>query len=265
MSSPQLATDAKSGAVVFAGVTNEGKGGVFVEQVFPHTGPGVLLSTSSNTNPGVYGATARINAGGVYVLIANGNAKILSLNRYGGGSIVVARGASYYFSRAFAAPGGKLWVVWYPGSGNDLFVTRSNGAVSRFEPQQTLPLPAGAQLDDSPLFGDGSAGPLDLFARMSIGNLQGFELTHILGIMTFTSAIVPIKSASGKLLGHRLKIFVTDAGDPVAGATVVVGTRHSTTKALGVASFSYPGSPSGAATVTVTAPGYHALSGSAAL
>jgi hypothetical protein len=264
MSVPQLATDAKTGAVVFSGITNEGKGGVFVEQVLPSRGHAVLLPTGGNTNLGVSGATGRTGAGGVYVLIANGPAKLLMLHRYGGGSVVVARGMSYYVGSVFAAPAGKLWVVWWPGSGSDLFATRSNSAVTRFEATQTLQLPASAQLDDSPLFGNGAGGPLDLFARTSTGNLQGFLLTHVLGLMTFTSAVVPIKSKTGKVLGQRLKIFVTDAGDPVAGATVTVGKRQATTKALGVANFDYPGSPSGAVTVTVTAPGYHRLTGTAA-
>lgn len=265
MSVPQLATDAKTGAVVFSGITNEGKGGVFVEQVLPGRGPAVFLSTDGNTDPGVSGATARIGARGVYILVANSNAKTLSLVRYDGSTVVVARGEPYYYCNVFAAPGGKLWVVWWPGTGNDLFATRSNGAVSKFEAVQALPLPTNLQLDDNPLYGNGSGGPLDLFARMSTSSLQGFLFTHVLALMNLTSAVVPIKSKKGKLLGQELKIFVSDAGDPVPGATVTIGKRKAVTKTAGVANFTYPGSPTGTVTVTVTAPGYHPVTGSAAL
>jgi hypothetical protein len=265
MSVPQLSADAKTGAVVFSGLTNYGKAGVFVQQVLPRPGPGALLSTGDNGVYGVFGATARLGAGGVYVLTADDQAKVLALARYGGGKVVVARGASYYYCGVVAAPGGRLWIVWYPGSGTDLFVTRSNGAVTKFESHQTLPLPAGASLNPSPFYGNGSAGPIDLFARMSVGNVSGFLFTHVLAIMNVTSAVVPITSKKGKVIGKQLKVFVTDAGDPVPGATVAVGQHHATTKAFGAASFSYPGSPTGPVTVTVTAPGYYPVTASASL
>jgi hypothetical protein len=282
MSVPQLATDAKTGAVVFSGITNAGKGGVYVQQVLPRPGPGRLLASGMNTDWGASGATARIGAGGVYVLTADGQAKVLALTRYNGGTVVVARGAYYYYANVFAAPGGRLWVAWYPGTGTDLFATRSNGAVTRFEAVQTLALPATSQLDDDAIYGNGAAGPLDLFARQSIGPVSGFLFTHVLAIMHVTSAVVPIisktvvpvTSKNGnvighklkvKVVGHELKVFVSDAGDPVPGATVTVGKRHATTKIGGAATFDYPGSPTGPVAVTVTAFGYHPVVTSAAL
>lgn len=224
MSVPQLATDAKTGAVVFSGITNAGKGGVYVQQVLPSRGPGRLLASGTNTDSGASEATARIGAGGVYVLTADGQAKVLALTRYNGGAVVVARGAYYYYAGVFAAPGGRLWVTWYPGTGTDIYVTRSNSAVSRFEAVQTLALPAGSQLDDYPVYGNGSLGPLDFFARLSTGALSGFLFTHVLAIMHVTSAVVPIlskvvvpvtskvvvpvTSKKGKVVGHKLELKV---------------------------------------------------------
>jgi len=264
MSVPQLAIDAKTGSVVFSGITNSGKGGVWVQQLLPHLGPGRLLASGANTDPGASGATARIGASGVYVLTADATAKVLALTRYGGGTVVVARGAGYYYANVFAAPGGRLWIAWYPSTGSDLFVTRSNGAVTKFEPVQTIPLPAKSQLNNSPIYGDGSAGPLDLFARQTIGSLSGFLFTHVLALMNATAGVVPL-TTMGKTVGHELKVSVTDAGDPVVGATVTVGQKHAITTTAGVANLGYPATATGQVTVTVTAPGYHPAATSATL
>ena len=70
------------------------------------------------------------------------------------------------------------WVAWYPSTGNDLFVTRSNRAVARFEAVQAIPLPATSQLNDDAFYGNGAAGPLDLFAGQGIGTVSGFLFTH---------------------------------------------------------------------------------------
>ena len=297
MSEAQVLTDAKTGAVVFSGITGLGKGGVYVKQVLPHSGPGVLLASGMNTNSGASGATARIGAGGVYVVTADATAKVLALTRYGGGTVVVAHGAGYLYANVFPAPSGRLWVAWYPGTGNDLFVTRSSTDMAKFEPVQTLPLPAGSQLNDNALYGESSAGPLDLFASQTIGTTSGFLFTHVLPALSVSSVEVPVTSNMGKRLGHEIKLSVTDAGDPIAGATVTLGREHLRTDAEGVAQLFYPASPAshvaklgfsigqlhganttggvtslsysgssiGHVAVTVTAPGYSSVVTSAAL
>ncbi len=79
--------------------------------------------------------------------------------------------------------------------------------------------------------GNGSLGPLDLFADipMSGGN-TGFLHTHVLAMIDVTTAVSTITSTKGPtkgdVLGHVLKVTVTDAGDPVAGAAVTADTKH---------------------------------------
>jgi hypothetical protein len=58
---------------------------------------------------------------------------------------------------------------------------------------------------------------------------------------------------------YKLTATVTDAGDPVAGASVSVKGQKKTTNAKGVATFTLPSSAGGTATVTVTSPGYKVL------
>jgi hypothetical protein len=58
--------------------------------------------------------------------------------------------------------------------------------------------------------------------------------------------------------GHfDLTVTVTDAGDPVAGATVKVKGKVATTSSGGSAHFVVAGVSGGHVTVTVTAPSYH--------
>ena len=114
MTDSQLATDATTGAVVLGGVTIAGKGGVYVQQVFPSTGTKVVLPLPVGLNDWNASLSDRPGAAGVYVAYADG--KAVHLYRYGGGSKTLARGA---FTSAAVCPGpdGRLWVAWGGPSG----------------------------------------------------------------------------------------------------------------------------------------------------
>ena len=58
---------------------------------------------------------------------------------------------------------------------------------------------------------------------------------------------------------YKLTATVTDAGDPIAGASVSVKGQKKTTNAKGVATLTLPSSASGTATLTATSPGYNVL------
>ena len=86
----------------------------------------------------------------------------MRLLRYGGGTVAVGSLASATPAALGVATGidGRIWVMWGSDNGN-IAVTRSNKAVTRFEPIQ--------QLSDKivtlfHLAGDGRLGPLDLLA-----------------------------------------------------------------------------------------------------
>jgi hypothetical protein len=230
----RLATDGASGAVVMAGTTLAGKGGVAVQQILPGRGAQVLLPLQSNLTDYNNGISGRIGAPGVYVAYADGKAARLS--RYGGSSKTLATGP-FNSATVCTGPEGRLWVAW-GGSAGGLFATRSNRAVSAFEPVQKLALPQGPGL--TYLQCEGSTGPADLFADSG-----GFFRTHVLARLSLAA-----RTAKGKVT-----ISARDAGDPVGGATVAVGSKHLKTDSHGLASLTLrAGSYSAAATAAGYAP-----------
>jgi hypothetical protein len=229
-----LATDAASGAVVLAGATNSGQGGVYAQKILPSPGPKVVLPPLGKEWGN--GLSGRIGAAGVYVAYADG--KNVHLYRYGGGSKTIASG-SYWSATVCAAPAARLWIAWGDTSGG-LFATRSNHAASAFEPVQKLKLP-GSELTFVQC--EGSAGPVDLFASGQTNG--GFFHTHLLAQFTLRA-----QASKGKVT-----VSVRDAGDPVAGVRITVAGKHLTTDAHGVALLTLrPGSYSATATAAGYAP-----------
>jgi hypothetical protein len=212
MASSWLATDQATGAVVLSGMTIAGAGGTFVQQVLPSAGPAVVLPSVLKERGS--GLAARIGGAGIYVAYADG--KQVRLTRYGGPTRTLARGG-FDTANVVSGPEGRLWITW--GDANDgLFVTRSNRAVRGFEPVQRLKLPAGV-IGLSLTQGEGSAGPLDLFASLVIGSSDhGFWHTHVLARDSLRATVTSTRS------GKKVAFTLGDAGDPLAGAIIVV--RH---------------------------------------
>jgi hypothetical protein len=228
----RLATDAASGAVVIAGTTLAGKGGIAVQQILPGRGAQVLLPVPSNLTDFNNGISARVGAPGVYVAYAD--TKAARLYRYGGASKILASGP---FTSATVCAGneGRLWVAWGSNAAG-LFVTRSNRAVSAFEPVQKLGLPHGPGLTF--LQCEGSAGPVDLFADSG-----GFFHTHALARMSLTAHAAKTK----------VTVSARDAGDAVAGVAITVAGKHVRTDARGQATITLR---AGSYSASATAAGY---------
>jgi hypothetical protein len=229
-----LATDAASGAIVLAGATNSGQGGVYVQRILPSPGPRVVLPPLGKEWGS--GLSSRIGAPGVYLAYADG--KAARLYRYGGSSRTLATGA-YWSATLCAGPGGRLWIAWGDNSGN-VSVTRTNRAASALEPVQRLKLPAGALTF---LQCEGSTGPADLFASAQLGG--GFWHAHVLGQLSLRAQAT------------RTKVIVSarDAGDPVAGAAITVAGKHLKTATNGQVSLTLrPGSYSASATAAGYSP-----------
>jgi hypothetical protein len=236
-----LATDAATGAVVMSGVTIAGKGGVFVKKVQPGAGKSVTLPLPFGTNNWYSAVSGRIGAPGVYVAYVD--TKALHLYRYGAKSRTLATGA-YSSAGLCAGPSGRLWIVW--GNQTDgIFVTRSNKAVSGFEPVQKLTGPGGSSEGLAYIQCEGSTGPLDLFADINVSN--GFWHTYVLPEFSVSARVTKSKA------GTKVMFSARDAGDPVAGAALVVSGKHALTDAKGVATLTLQ---PGAYTVTATAAGY---------
>ncbi len=152
-----------------------------------------------------------------------------------------------------AAPGGHLWVLWYDTSQNKIHVIRSNAAVTKFGPGQTIAAPPStAELDG--LQAEGSQGPLDVVAlvlQTTSGSTPSYWDIQLLPKLTLAGS--PATVAPGK----TVTFTVTDVGDAVAGATVTFLGGHATTNNSGAATFTVPaGTAAGSYQATAAKTGY---------
>jgi hypothetical protein len=178
------------------------------------------------------------------------------LVRYGGGSVAVGslNGVTAKAMGVATGPAGRIWVMWGDENGG-LAVTRSNKAVTNFEPIQHVNPNASSLWR---LQGDGRLGPLDLFA-VELANVKGpipqpeAAYARVLAELSMTS------SASTQKGTTTLHVTVTDAGDAVKGASVSVKGKKASTNASGVATLTFGAGITGNATATVTSPGYQVL------
>jgi hypothetical protein len=219
---PQLATDGATGAVVMSWLSNGRDSGTYVKQVLPT--PGAMVSLPSGLTEGSAGLAARIGAPGTFVAFTDPNRQQVDLYGYGATTSIVHRGA-YRVAKVFAAPEGRLWMLW--GDANTgVFVTRSNKAVTRWEPVRHVPLPPNLTAFYNAQ-GEGSAGPLDAFVDLLVGtDNRGFWRAHVLPQDSLGSSVT--YQSGGKSRTARVAFTVTDAGDPVKGAIIVVKTGAKT-------------------------------------
>ncbi len=265
-SDAESAVDAGTGQVVASWDSVQSNGGDFIQTVAPAAGapqkvPGqprdYIVIAGRDKGAGVFGAYTADD-------------KHVRLLRYGGGTVAVGSLASVTPAAMGVATGigGRIWVMWGSDNGN-LAVTRSNKAVTRFEPIQHLTAKTSTLFH---LAGDGRLGPLDLLVD------QVADTNPLLPAGVYHARVLPELSAAVKVktltavknkkkvvTGHDLTVTVTDAGDAVSGATVTVKGHTKKTNGKGVAKISLPGSAGGKVTVSVTAPTYQKLSASAKL
>jgi hypothetical protein len=244
---PVLAVDAASGDAIVA-YHNVTEGVNYFLRIQPGVGAPQAIPQSKSDGPSI---TARAG-GGVYSAYSPDGTKVVLL-RHGGASksVPVPRGARVLAAGVAAGPDGRLWVFY--GNEQQTYVTRTSKAVGGFEPVQTLKSPAKT-VQFFRLEGEGSAGPLDLFADVTIDGQAKDGSYH--------QQVWPVLSlgASKKATGKRVQVTVrvSDAGDAVAGAKVAglpVGTK--TTDAKGSVVFTVPASRHGSFALKATKAGYH--------
>lgn len=185
------------------------------------------------------------------------------LLRYRGGTVAVGAEGSITANDLAAATGldGRIWVIW-GRAGSDFAVTRSNKAVTKFEPIQLVKANAFGLWR---IFGDGRLGPLDLFAdEVPSATPQvddpGLYYGRVRPELSATASVERVKDAEGVVVGSRLNVKVTDAGDAVVGAKVTAEGKRTKTSATGVARFAWPWPRKGPVTMTITDLGYQPLS-----
>jgi len=226
---PEVAVDAASGQAWVGFHSNESATpGLYVNAIGPsgaqggrRLAPGSVTGKSSVYPGNRASLTGRIGAGGVYLFFGQGypTFKTLALWKVDTAKpqLVIKADRSEHANVA-AAPEGRLWLMWEQNG--TIFATRTNRTATKVGGVNAIRVPGGASIYR--LNGEGSAGPLDLIANMSSG---GQFLWH--------QQVWPKLLVSGKRAGKTLVFTVTDAGDPVAAATVKAGGKTLKTAANG--------------------------------
>jgi hypothetical protein len=257
-----LAVDAATGAVIAGWDSNAGSGGLWLQQVAPSQGAAVKMPVPSQYGTGVALIGAGRDSGpGVFAAYPAdyANTTHIRLLRYGGGSVAVGsvKGLHAASWGVAAGPDGRIWVAWagqINGKGI-IAVTRSNKAVTRFEPIQKYSFTWSFLFT---LSGDGRLGPLDLL----LGGTPATPANAAGGIYyaripaELSATVNPKKLVGGKV---KLNVQVSDAGDAVSGAKVSANGKTVTTNSKGTGAVTVSGSAGQHITVTVTDPGYRVL------
>jgi hypothetical protein len=257
MTDADLAVDASSGAVVAGWNSIAHDPRLYLQGVTPSGGklqavPGqsrnAVVLAGRDSGPGVFAAYTT-------------DGKHIRLLRYGGGSVAVGSraGTSAKVLAAATSLDGRIWVMWGDDSGGGIALTRSNKAVTRFEPLQHVAFDANGL---ARLEGDGRLGPLDLIADAVPGGKTaqpaGIYYARVLPVLDSSTSVAKLKNKKGTVIGYTVAVHVTDAGDPVSAATVSLGGQQKKTSASGTASFKLPVSKAGTVHGTVSAAGYSA-------
>jgi hypothetical protein len=240
--SPAIGVDQGSGEAVVAyrGVAN---GANVFRRVFPSLGAPQTMPGAKTQAPTI---AARAGGGIFSAYAVNGTS--VRLLRFSGPAkaVPVPKGTRVLVAGLAAGTDGRLWVFY--GNEQQTFVTRTSKAVSGFEPVQILKSPAGA-VQYFRLEGEGSAGPLDLFADVTVDGQtrDGSYQTHVF----------PALSLRVAKAGRRLTVRVVDAGDPVAGARVTgLPGGAKATDAKGSVVVTLPAGRKGSFALTATKAGY---------
>lgn len=244
-----------------------GRDGIYVHDV-SNPGSAVLKAPNSGTatvsadmSPfATLAITNRNPNSGVFIgYCANVSPCHLLLWRMGAATkpIPVPGSASAYGVSIAQGPLGRIWVAWYNSASNKVFVTRTNKADTRFGAVESYATPCV----EHGLLGLGGT-PLQ---RLDIGmqcvnkaHLQAEQFTTQVSAGLTLGIPGPVHVGSGV----TVKITVTDAGDPVKGATVSVAGKSATTNAAGQAFIHLPsGTKAGDYTVTAHAANYRTATG----
>lgn len=207
-----------------------GEPGIFVRQLMPTLGTPQLapqsLTGGKFVAPDHRTPLVARDGGGSFVAYCSGYprcTKVL-LWRVGGRVLKVGKGRDIEDVNLARGHGGRLWVMWQDAG--RLIASRTNAAANRGGALVRVePPPGTATVWD--VFGEGSLGPLDLLAHV----------TERGKISTWHRQVLPglTLSCAPKKTGATCR--VTDAGDPVAGATVKIGAKSVKTLSSGTASF----------------------------
>lgn len=231
-----LTTDG-AGALV-AWCANSAPEGVFVQRVDPASGAPVGASALAPGSANAAGSTfcpasGRVElvarpGGGYYAAYTDGSRSAVRLWPVGAGAatLIAARATTKQEIALTAAPDGRLWVGWTEN--NAFQFRRSNARATVFGATVTIAVPPAAR--------HGETYQLDLAAQRDRTDAIVRTQDDANHVATYSTQVLPGLTlvATGQRL--RASFLVTDAGDPVQGATVTVAGHRARTNSAGRAS-----------------------------
>jgi len=177
--------------------------------------------------------TARSGAPGIYLAYCGGypECHTVLLWRAGTGTArTVGAGGDVENVNVAPGPDRRLWVMWEDNHANAILARRSDPSVGCMGAAVAVDQPPGSDPVWT-LTGEGSLGPLDLFANAAASGTSPAATWYTRVLPGLTLA------AQG---GSTVRFKVTDACRPVAGARIRVGGGAVVTDAKGMAAADLP-------------------------
>jgi len=252
--SPGVARDQESGRLVVAWHSNaDGHPGVFAQEIDQATGNPTGAATSMPGSVTTYAGrqessyslahtpiTGRPGRAGVWVAYEGGypTTRRVVVWRYGAArsSVVATRSGGVGDVGIAATPEGRLWAFW--SGGGRVWARRSNTNATAWGAVTSTPVRRGTQTVYK-LQGDAQSGLLDLFGAFE-GSGPGVQTWHTQLRAGLTLTATPARASAGARLPQAIRLRVTDAGDPVAGATVTLGAARASTGPRGTVTLTIP-------------------------
>lgn len=241
------ARDAATGAVYAAFYSNSNatsENGIQVGQILPgaagwRQAPGstkVEDGRASSSDPSQKVAMVGRPGGGVFVAYGMGYptpTSIRILNVVTNATLDIPRTKDARSIAMSAEPDGRLWITWREGT--KVKAVHTNAAATRLGAIGTWGAPAGTEyLWKSAIAGTaGGASVVFTATRKNAINVWHTKIARTLGVSASPATV-------GR--GANVTITVTDAGDPVSGASVKLGSRTGTTNGAGKVTLRAPGS-----------------------
>lgn len=256
-SSPSVVVDASGTYTVAWCVFGDGIGGIYTQTFSPALGastPATPVPGSTTGYAGKQYATCVLQSeasrrtpmaaragGGVYVAGTKGYPQLNSVVvwKVGGGTLTaVSRpGVGNSEPQVVADPAGRLWVGWLQSrvGGTTLIVRRSNRTATVLGAAVKVPSPAGWTVGS--FEGNATAAHLDLIGQFTKATTNSIRHTIALPGLTLKITKV-VRLARGR---RAVTYGVSDAGDPVPGATVTVRALSRRTGATGTVTLTFRG------------------------
>jgi hypothetical protein len=219
--------------------------GVYVADLSTHgpvvKAPGSGTQTVARESQKVAFAASSAKHGGLFVVYCNNTSSCSHLLfwRVGSKHAVVVPGSGAKFPGDWpsisAGPDGRIWVAWFNGENSRVYTVRTNKADTRFGPVGSYPTGLGG--DQAITVSGGNTGRLDVVVGGYTNSFKPILIhTQSLTGLALSPGAVSLSNTSAR----KVVFKVTDAGDPVAGATVRVAGHTAKTNAGGKVTITFP-------------------------